>query len=809
MTQRLFQPSFAGGELSPALYARTDLGKYAIGLRKCRNFIVHRTGGVSNRAGFEYLGPVADETVPPTLIPFRFNNTSQVCLLEFGEKTMRIWYQGGLIEDSAGAVVSLATPYTAAEAAALSHAQSGDVLYLAHPSHAPAKLERASWTNWTFTTLTFAPDVAAPGANISGQTLVVVRTPAADLTPSGTIGSVTVSATVTTSTYDETTGGTSTTTSPAAVFAADDVGRILKGGGGKLVITSVASDLCAATGTATTSLSGTSTIASGTWTINRYATVTSSGWSAALSGSTHSYTETLSYKVSVISESTGEESLPSEAISLTGPTADDWPVGTKVKLTGTALTDVAYYRVYKAVNGMYGYIGLADGDTATFEDTNITPDVSDGPPEATNPFAAAGDYPAVVAIHQQRLCFAATNNKPHGLWMSRTGFFENFSKSQVAKSDDSITVSLGSGEINAIKGLLSVQDLIILTSGSENVCNGGSTGEAVSASSTGLSVKPQSYWGSGGLPPLCSGNTCLYLQGLGSAVRDLFYDYSVDGFVGTDRSILARHLLDGHAIVSWAYAQVPDSTFWLVRDDGALLSLTYFREQDVGAWALHTTSGRFERVAVIEGDDRHELHVVVRRSLNGTTRRFVERLATRHIAGIADAAFLDAHLVYDGDAIATLSGLDHLAGATVGVLADGNVLNDLTVSAAGTITLPRAASHVVAGLRYDDQTWIETLDIDLGQVQGLGTVQGRRMSLPRLTVRVEASREFKAGPDLDHLTLTKVALGSYGATPDLFTGDVELTLSPTWTGHGRVVIRPNGPVPLTVLAISPDIVIGG
>ncbi|MFD2235816.1 hypothetical protein ACFSNB_18670, partial [Phaeospirillum tilakii] len=435
-----------------------------------------------------------------------------------------------------GKVVTVASPYTAAEAAELSHAQSGDVIYLAHPAHPPRKLARSSWTSWAFTTLTFAPALSAP------------------------------------------------------------------------------------TGVAV----------------------------AKTAGSTHSYTETVSYKVTRISASTGEESLPSAICSTTGPTADDWPVGCKLTVSWSALTDVAYFRVYKAVNGMYGYVGLADGDATSFEDTNITPDISDGPPEATNPFAAAGDYPSVVAIHQQRLCFAATNNKPHGLWMSRTGFFENFSKSQVSKSDDAITVSLGSGEINAIKGLLSVQDLIILTSGSENVCNGGGTGSAISASADGIALKPQSYWGSGSLPPLCSGNTCLYLQGLGAAVRDLFYDYSVDGFVGTDRSILARHLLDGHRIVSWAYAQTPDSTFWMVRDDGALLSLTYFREQDVGAWALHTTSGSFERVATIEGDDRHDLYAVVRRTINGVARRFVERLATRRIETIADAAFLDAHLVYDG-----------------------------------------------------------------------------------------------------------------------------------------------------------------
>ncbi len=841
MTQRLLSPSFAGGEMSPAIYGRVDISKYSIGLRACRNFVVHRTGGVSNRPGFEFLGSVADHAFCPTLIPFRFNNTNQVCLLEFGHYTMRVWYRGGLVQNGAGQVVLIGTPYSASEAQTLSHAQSGDIMYLAHPAHPPAKLRRASWTDWSITTLTFTPSVTAPGAGTSGYTLATVRMPSATLTPSAIAGTIALSATAEISTtygnatvneftrtitynfgqtvtygadavltysYGESsTDVTVTTNGPSPAFQPADVGRIVTLHDGRVTIAAVAADLCSATGYVATTLGSTAAVTAGNWAIKAYLPTGGTGWTAALSGSTHSYSTAISYKVSVVSTSTGEESLASDAFTITGPTADDWPVGTKIILSGPAMADVAYYRVYKSDNGIYGYIGLASD--SRFEDTNITPDISDTAPEAENPFDSAGDYPALVTFHQQRLVFAATTNAPNAVWMSRTGFFENMSKSTPTKDDDAITFTLGSGEINAIKGMVSVQDLIILTSGSENICNGGTSGGAITASSTGISVKPQSYWGSGGLAPLVSGNTCLFIQGLGAAVRDLFYDYSVDGFVGTDKSILARHLLDGYSITSWAYAQVPDSTFWMVRSDGALLSLTYFREQDIGAWALHTTEGAFERVAAVEGDDRHEVYAVVRRTINGQTRRYVERLASRTIITIGDAAFTDCHLVYTGAAATIIGGLSHLAGCTVGILADGNVLDDQIVSAGGTVTLARAASHVVVGLRYDRQSWIETLDVDLGMVQGLGSVQARRKTVPKLTLRVQSSREFLAGPDLDHLMLTKVTLGSYGAVPGLYTGDVDLATPPAWTSHGRMTIRPNGPVPLTILAIMPDLSIGG
>jgi hypothetical protein len=693
MTQRLFKPSLAGGELSPSLYGRVDLGKYAVGLRRCRNFLVHRTGGVSNRPGFAYLGDVANAAVCPALVPFRFNaSADQVCLLEFGDYSMRIWYQGGLILNGSGNPVVVTTPYSAAQAAEMDHAQSGDILYLAHPSFPPKKLARTSWTSWTLSTLNFAPTLAAPSA-------------------------------------------------------------------------------------------------------------------IAASGNSN-WPEDLAYKVTAISAITGEESLPSPIGNAKGPSAYNWPVGAEVFISWTDQPNIAYHRVYKEKNGLYGYIGLSA--TGKFYDDNITPDISDAPPDAENPFNSAGNYPSKVAFHQQRLCFAATNNAPNGVWMSRTGFYENMSKSTPTKDDDAITFSLGSGEVNAIKGMISVNELIILTGGSENVCNGGSTGAALTPSS--ITVKPQSYWGAGDLPPLVSGNTVLFLQGLGSAVRDLGYEYSVDGFTGNDQSIMARHLMEASPVVDWAYAQVPDSVFWMVRADGALVSLTYFKEQDVGAWALHSTNGRFERVAVIEGDERHDVYVVVAREINGQTRRSIERLSNRLISSNDDAAFLDAHVIFDGRASGSttnsLTGLDHLEGATIGLYADGNVLDDAVV-VGGAVALPAAYGRVVAGLRYDADSIIETLDVDLGMVQGLGTVQARKMVVSSVTLRLQKSREFWAGPDENTLTLTKAVPDVFGQAPALYSGDVKISIASAWDSNGRVVIRPAGPVPLTVLSIGPDITIGG
>lgn len=258
MTQRLFQPSFAGGELAPALYGRVDISKYAIGLKRCRNFLVHRTGGVSNRAGFQFLGAVADETVAPALVPFRFNTSAeQVAILEFGNYTMRVWFQGALITTSDGAVLSVATPYSAAEAAEMSRVQSGDVMYLAHPSHPPQKLARSSWSTWSFSTLDFIPQFELPSTGNTAWRLTKIRQPngVTAMTPSGIGGTITLL----------------TTGSGGAVVAgwlASDVGKVVKYlDTSRIIITAVSADLTTATGVVLGSLPSTARAGYGQWSV--------------------------------------------------------------------------------------------------------------------------------------------------------------------------------------------------------------------------------------------------------------------------------------------------------------------------------------------------------------------------------------------------------------------------------------------------------------------------------------------------------------------------------------------------------------
>ena len=153
------QLSFAKGEIAPALYARTDQAAYATGLRTCRNFIVQRTGGVTNRPGTELVGPCIVGTIT-RLLPFEFNN-DQTYVLEFSDHLIRFIRDGAYVL-STGTPYSIACPYSQSELFELQIAQSADVVTITHKNHPTADLARFADNSWTYTPKTFAPAISAP-----------------------------------------------------------------------------------------------------------------------------------------------------------------------------------------------------------------------------------------------------------------------------------------------------------------------------------------------------------------------------------------------------------------------------------------------------------------------------------------------------------------------------------------------------------------------------------------------------------------------------------------------------------------------
>jgi hypothetical protein len=236
-----------------------------------------------------------------------------------------------------------------------------------------------------------------------------------------------------------------------------------------------------------------------------------------------------------------------------------------------------------------------------------------------------------VGYYQQRQIFASSPVDPQNIWMSSVGGYSEFKQNQPILDDDAITFKVASREINEIRHIVELSELIMLTSTGEWVIKGGQ--DDVLTPST-ITVKRQGYSGSSHLAPLVIDSYAQFLQEKGSQIRTLGYSYVDDSFSGKDMTILSNHLFLGHTIIEWTYQKNPFSCIWAVREDGILLGLTYMPEHDVAAWHWHETpGGLFKSVCCISEDGKDVVYVLVLRNEVLYLEKFGDRYPASNTAG--------------------------------------------------------------------------------------------------------------------------------------------------------------------------------
>jgi hypothetical protein len=515
-------------------------------------------------------------------------------------------------------------------------------------------------------------------------------------------------------------------------------------------------------------------------------------------GSGTSSNTVYSYVVTNVDSTGLNESIASSAASCTG----DLLLTDSYNTVGwTAVSGAYRYNIYRKYEGLYGYVGqTAD---VSFIDDNITPDLTQTPPEQDDPFSSADNYPSAVGYFEQRRVFAGTENKPQNVWLTRSGTESNMSYSLPTRDEDSIRFRIAVREASRILHIVPLTNLVALTSATELRISSTDSG-ALTPSNP--SVRPQSYVGANNTQPLVVNNNLLFVAARGGHVRELAYNYYAGGYVTGDISLRAPHLFDGLDVTDCAYQKSPYPICWWVSSNGQLLGLTYVPEQQIGAWHRHDTiNGSFESVCCIaDGDTEDRIYVVVKRTVNGATVRYIERMSTVLFVDRADAFFVDSGLTYEGTATTSISGLDHLTGETVNILADGAVLPQQTVVSGG-ITLPVAASKVTVGLPIT--ATIATLPL-AQQVDG-GMGQGRYKDVNQLWIRVYQSSGLWAGPSLDDLVEAKPrSTEVYGSPPNLKSEEIYIRPGGRWNDSGQIYIQQTDPLPLKVVAITAEVAIG-
>lgn len=249
-----------------------------------------------------------------------------------------------------------------------------------------------------------------------------------------------------------------------------------------------------------------------------------------------------------------------------------------------------------------------------FVDDKIEPDLSSSAPVVRNPFEDENN-PACSCYFQQRKIFANTKNYPQTIYASQLGTINNFNVSRPLVSTDAITLSMDDREMNEIRHIIPMKDLLVLTSNSEYRVNG--TDGVFSASPMPASVI-QSCYGSSDVEPVISGSMILFVQAGGSVIRDLGYDIMTEGYDGDELSIFSSHLFEGKRVVSMAYAKEPYRVLYVIFNDGTCASMTYNKKQKLCGWTQIATDGKFEWVDVIREQNEDVPYFVVNRLVNTT-----------------------------------------------------------------------------------------------------------------------------------------------------------------------------------------------
>ena len=762
--------NFTAGELSPRLDGRNDLSKYPSGCKTLENFIVYPHGSAARRSGSQFISEVKTSSKKTRLSPFEFS-TTQTYILEFGDQYIRVYKDKGQVQ-SGGSAVEISTPYLEAELFDLKFAQSADVLYICHPNHEVEKLSRTSHTSWTLADVDFTK-----GPMQDANTTTTTLNPGQSAVGTG----ISLAASATTG------------INSGSGFQSTDVGRFVFLNGGYAKITGV--------------------------------------------------TDTTNATIEILTALTGASATA------------NWRLG-------------------------------------AFSDTT--------------------GHPSCVTFFEQRLVFAGTTNQPQTVFFSKSGDYENMDANiggTIADSD-AIIYTIASNQVNAIRFMTATRTLIIGTAGGEFSVSGG--GADVAITPTNILIKKQSNHGAANLDALAVGNVTLFMQRARRKMRELAYNFDVDGYIAPDMTILAEHITQG-GITQMAYQQEPNQIIWLVRGDGELIGFTYQREQQVTAWHRHifggkfgeatitvtdfaniadntkivltksdgtstafnsatsATSGKFhttssnnqtatnlktlidadsdftatvstntvtiketapqatgfltmttgdttrlastdegkaicESVAVIPTDDtEYEVYIIMKRTINGSTKRYIEVLNTFDFTETDNTTFnfLDSQLDYNGSAVTTISGLSHLEGQTVAILADGATHANKIVSS-GEISLDRSATKVKVGLAYT--SLLQTMRIDAGARDG--TSQSKTKRIYEITIRLFESVGVEVGPDLDNLERIPFRSSAnamdQGITP--FTGDKEVEFRGNYETDGFVFVRQTQPLPLTILSLYPRLV---
>jgi len=722
--------NFTAGELSPRLLGRTDLKKYSNGARTMENFLIQVHGGIERRPGTRYVATTFTPVIaasPPRLVEFQFN-VDQSYVLEFGVthsgagdrgyiRFLRLDSNGDpilLIDDgTTDPTILSGLPFRDTELPELQFTQSADVLYIFSPTRKPYVLKRTGADdddadNWTYEAYEFNDGPYMPMNSDEDITITATNT-SKDANP------ITV------------------VSQGAGIFAATDVGRTIR-----FEDDSTGYDIKGAH-------PGVWDSDDGKWTTPASIFVDDDGAMMLIAGEDQSD----GFNVEFLKVTAGLPQLNDTVYSCRNfvecDTGEGEPANTtKFYIyhpeTGQAvgwddLSDVEDFFATE-INGQArferaSFVGW--GRISAFTNANAVGfTIVDELPTANKTtnfrlgaWSDTTGYPRTARFYQDRLWTASSTDEPQTIWSTGTGTYNCYSPTTVKEGlvldSSAITVTLADAQVNQIKYLAGdTSGLIILTSGGEWLGRATNPQSPLTPTDMGFQ-KSGSNGSASGVVPIRSGTSLLYVQRDGKVVRELTFEFGQDRFVSPNITLLSEHIT-GTGLVDGAYQQGRSNRIWYVREDGQLVTLTYEKHEEVMGWhrqklaQSNGTDPTVLSVATTLDSATDNIWVLVKRDIDGTDAYFIEMMEQPlEATDDHDTAFyLDSGLSgYDASGSQTWTGLNHLIGEDVYVLADAVTLGPFTVSVSGGIDLGsgNTPDRVVIGLKYTSV--METLPIIL------------------------------------------------------------------------------------------------
>ena len=816
--------NFTAGELSPRLDGRTDIAKYFNGCKKLQNFVVHPHGGASRRPGTIFVREVKNSAHNCRLIPFEFNVT-QTYILEFGDNYFRIHKDGGTVVDGSSNPIEVTTPYAHTDLAKLKFTQSADVMYLVHPDFSPRKITRTSHTSWSIAEVNFlrgpmsedntsATPLVANGrtgsVTITASTSTFVSSDVGRLVrvhdgfakiaaySSGTSVTATVqenvegraelmpSFTATTISFHE--GDPSTTALEHNDRIQDSSGQFVSQGfkvGMKVTISGASTSnnnessaivvkvtddtiLLAPSSDLTNEAAGQSVTVAGIlsasteWALGAFSDVT--GYPAAVAF----------YEQRLVFASTTTQ--PQTLFFSVGGSFEDFSSGVDADdaLTYTlGSNQVNIIRYLQA--GRVLLVGTSGGEfvVTSSEDAPLSPTNAVVKRQAT--YGSADIQPVQVAnvtLFVQRakrklreLVFDLNTDSYQAPDMTilaehiTAGGIKEMSLQQ--EPDNVVWCVLNNGRLAGMTYRREEQ----VVAWHEHII-GGRFGECT--------VTVSDY------ANIAVGTTLTFTKSDGTTVT--FTSEAAGASAPTDTTFGFRPHTNNNTTADNIFTRInAHADFTVANPSAAVVTITETNHNGTGFLScvssdkvrLTTTDegiAQVESLAIVPGDlDEDQVYMIVKRTINGSTARYVEYFSTFDFGSdVTDAFFVDSALSYSGTAATSMSGLSHLEAQTVAILADGSTHPTKSV-ASGALTVERSTTKAHIGLSFS--SLLKTMRVEAGGTEG--TSQAKTKRIHDVTLRLYRSVGAKVGSTENELDLIhfRSSADKMDTAIGLFTGD--------------------------------------